>query len=75
MMFITVNDKEEFEVARKAVQDLREQRKKEAEEAKARATELIVNAVDEALTLVEPEEITDVLHNLYLTVNDMIDIH
>ena len=75
MMFITVNDKEEFEVARKAVKDLREQRKKEAEEAKARAIELITNAVDEALTLVEPEEITGVLHNLYLQVNDMIDIH
>ena len=75
MMFITVNDKEEFEVARKAVKDLREQRKKEAEEAQARAIELITNAVDEALTLVEPEEITGVLHNLYLEVNDMIDIH
>ena len=44
-------------------------------EAKARAIELITNAVDEALTLVEPEEITEVLHNLYLEVNDMIDIH
>ena len=74
-MFITVNDKEEFEVARKAVKDLREQRKKEAEEAKARSIELITNAVDEALTLVEPEEITEVLHNLYLEVNDMIDMH
>lgn len=74
-MFITVNDKEEFETAMKAVKDLREQRKKAAEEAKTRATELIVNAVDTALTLVEPEEITDVLHNLYLTVNDMITIH
>lgn len=74
-MFVNVNNKEEFEVAMKAVKDLREQRKKEAEEAKVKATELIVNAVDTALTMVEPEEITDVLHNLYLTVNDMIVIH
>lgn len=74
-MFVNVNNKEEFEVAMKAVKALREQRKKEAEEAKVKATELIVNAVDTALTMVEPEEITDVLHNLYLTVNDMIVIH
>lgn len=74
-MFVNVNNKEEFETAMKAVKDLREQRKKEAEEAKVKATELIVNAVDTALTMVEPEEITDVLHNLYLTVNDMIVIH
>ena len=74
-MFVTTNDREEFEVAMRAIKDLRERRKKEAEEAKVKATELIINAVDEALTLVEPEDITDTLRNLYLEVNDMIKIH
>lgn len=74
-MFIDTRNKEEYEVALKAIKDLRAQRAAEAEQAKAEAAELIENAVEEALSMVEPEDLTEVLRNLYLRVNDMIVIH
>lgn len=74
-MFIDTRNKEEYEVALKAIKDLRAQRAAEAEQAKAEAAELVENAVEEALAMVEPEDLTEVLRNLYLRVNDMIVIH
>lgn len=74
-MFIDTRNKEEYEVALKAIKDLRAQRAAEAEQAKAEAAELIENAVEEALSMVEPEDLTEILRNLYLRVNDMIVIH
>ena len=73
-MFIDTRNKEEYEVALKAIKDLRAQCAAEAEQAKAEAAEIIENAVEEALTMVEPEDLTEVLRNLYLRVNDMIVI-
>lgn len=74
-MFIDTRNKEEYEIALKVIKDLRAQRAAEAEQAKAEAAELIENAVEEALSMVEPEDLTEVLRNLYLRVNDMIVIH
>lgn len=75
MMFVDARNEEEYKVALKAIQDLRAQRAAEAEQAKAEAAELVENAVEEALTMVAPEDLTEVLRNLYLRVNDMIVIH
>lgn len=75
MMFVDARNEEEYKVALKAIQDLRAQHAAEAEQARAEASELIENAVEEALTMVEPEDLTNILHNLYLRVNDMIIIH
>lgn len=74
-MFIDTRNKEEYKVALKAIKDLRAQRAAEVEQAKAEAAELIENAVEEALSMVEPEDLTEILRNLYLRVNDMIVIH
>lgn len=74
-MFIDTRNKEEYKVALKAIKDLRAQRAAEAEQAKAEAAELIENAVEEALSMVKPEDLTEILRNLYLRVNDMIVIH
>lgn len=74
-MFVDARNEEEYKVALKAIQDLRAQRAAEAEQAKAEAAELVENAVEEALTMVAPEDLTEVLRNLYLRVNDMIVIH
>lgn len=74
-MFIDTRNKEEYKAALKAIKDLRAQRAAEAEQAKAEAAELIENAVEEALSMVEPEDLTEILRNLYLRVNDMIVIH
>lgn len=75
MMFVNARNEEEYKVALKAIQDLRAQRTAEAAQARAEAAELVENAVEEALTMVEPEDLTDIIHNLYLRVNDMIVIH
>ena len=65
---ITKLDAEEYAVAIKAINNLRQKRTEEA--AKKKAISIIEDAIVEALNLVYPEEILDELYDMYLEVKD-----
>lgn len=61
-------DKEEYEAAMKAVNEVRQKRANEI--AKAEAIRMIVDAVDKALTMAHPADMIDILHKMLYDVID-----
>lgn len=68
MLTIEKLDKEEYAAAMKAINEVRQARANEA--AKAKAIQIIVDAVDEALALAHPADLIDILHDLYIRISD-----
>lgn len=61
-------DIEEYTAAMKAVNEMRQKRADEI--TKAKAKQIIIDAVDEALTLAHPADLIDILHDLYIRISD-----
>lgn len=61
-------DKREYEAAMRAINEVRRQRANEV--AKAKAIQIIVDAVNEALMLAHPADLIDTLDELYMDVAD-----